>query len=206
MCPVVSFQFVKCRVSAPHLLCLWTTSPAARVLGMSFNSTTGLSTCLKSSCLKRRLLRAGTCGWRSPTFGRELLEIVLGDVVWLDLMAPHRHLVIDVTVTSARTNTNVLPIGARLPLLGSLALGAQHVKLDADLRTSALLGTPSFQSVHDNYPFAMEDGDRLAPMTAELVYCLAIFLVVRRFHCMGVDDSSSLRSGSYVRLQHFCGG
>jgi hypothetical protein len=30
------------------------------------------------------------------------------DVVWLDFMAPHRHLVVDVTVTSARTNINVL--------------------------------------------------------------------------------------------------
>jgi hypothetical protein len=63
-----------------------------------------------------------------------------------------------VTVTSARTNTNVPRIDARLPLPGSLALGAQHVKLDADLRTSALLGTLAVQSVHDYYPFALEDG------------------------------------------------
>jgi hypothetical protein len=34
-------------------------------------------------------------------------------VVWLDLMAPHRHLVVDVTVTSACTDTNVPQIGAR---------------------------------------------------------------------------------------------
>jgi hypothetical protein len=47
-------------------------------------------------------------------------------------MAPHRHFVVDVTVTSVRTNTNVPRIGARLPLFGSLALGAQHGKLDAD--------------------------------------------------------------------------
>jgi ribosomal silencing factor RsfS len=47
------------------------------------------------------------------------------DVVWLDFMALHRHFVVDVTViTSARTNSNVPRIGARLPLLGSLALGA----------------------------------------------------------------------------------
>jgi hypothetical protein len=71
-----------------------------------------------------------------------------GDVVWLDFMAPHRHLV-DLTVTSACSNTNVPRIGARLSLHGSLALGAQHGKLDADLRTSALLGTPSAQSIHD---------------------------------------------------------
>jgi hypothetical protein len=80
-----------------------------------------------------------------------------GDVVCLDFMAPHHHLV-DVTATSARTNTNVPRIGARLPLPGSLALGAQHGKLDADLRTYALIGTPSVQSIHYYYPFATEDG------------------------------------------------
>jgi hypothetical protein len=66
-----------------------------------------------------------------------------GDVGWLDFMAPHRHLVVDVTLTSARTSTNVPRICARLPLHGSLASGAHHGKLDADLRTFALLGTPS---------------------------------------------------------------
>jgi hypothetical protein len=52
--------------------------PSARAHGSSFSSTIGLSTCLKSSCLKRGLLRGGTCGWRSAVFGWELLEIVLG--------------------------------------------------------------------------------------------------------------------------------
>jgi hypothetical protein len=55
-------------------------------------------------------------------------------------------------------------IGARLPVRGSLASGAQHGKLDVDLRTFALLSTPSVQSIHDYYPFAMKDGGRLAPM------------------------------------------
>jgi hypothetical protein len=82
-------------------------------------------------------------------------------------------------------------------------LGAQHGKIDADLRTSALLGTPSVQSIHDNYPFAMEDGGRLAPMAAELACCLAILVVVRRFPGMGVADSRSLRSDCYVRMHHF---
>jgi hypothetical protein len=40
-------------VSAPQLLCLWTTPPGARTLGTSFRSTIRLSTCLKSSCLER---------------------------------------------------------------------------------------------------------------------------------------------------------
>jgi hypothetical protein len=55
----------------------------------------------------------------------------------------YRHLVVNVTVTSVRTNTSVPRIGARLPLPGSLALGANHEKLDAVLRTSALLGLPT---------------------------------------------------------------
>jgi hypothetical protein len=42
------------------------------------------------------------------------------------------------------------------------------VKLHANLRTSVALGTPSFQSVHEYYPFPLEDGERLAPMAVEL--------------------------------------
>ena len=98
-----------------------------------------------------------------------------------------------VTVTSARTNTNVPRIGARLPLPGSIDSGAQHGKLDADLRTSALPGTSSVQSVHDYYPSAMEDGGRLVPMAAELVDRLALLVAVRRFLGMGATNSRSLR-------------
>jgi hypothetical protein len=94
-----------------------------------------------------------------------------------------------------------------LVITSSLALGAQHGRLDADLRTSALLDTPSVQSVHDYYHFAMEDGGRLAPMAAELVDRIAIcFLVaVRRFPGTGAVDSRSLRSDIYFRSQHFVG-
>ena len=49
----------------------------------------------------------------------------------------------------------------------------------------------------------MEDGGRLAPMAAEFVDRLAILVVVRRFLGMGAADSRSLRSESYVRMQHF---
>jgi hypothetical protein len=122
------------------------------------------------------------------------------DVVLLDFIAPHRHLVVDVTVTSARTNSNAPRVCAHIPLLGSLVLGAQQGKLDVDLRTYGLLGTSSVQSIHDYYPFAMEDGGRLA---AELVDHLAIAVAVRRFPCMVVADSCSLRYDSYVRMQHF---
>jgi hypothetical protein len=82
-------------------------------------------------------------------------------------------------------------------------LGAQHGKLDADLHSSALLGTPSVQSVPYYYPFALEDGGGLAPMAAELVDRLAIIVAVRRFPGMGAVDSRSLRSNSCVRMQHF---
>jgi hypothetical protein len=81
-------------------------------------------------------------------------------------------------------------------------LGAQHGKLDADLRTFALLGTPSVQSVHEYYPFALKDGSRLAPMAGELVDRMAILVAVRRFPGMGAADSRSLRSDNYVRMQH----
>jgi hypothetical protein len=66
-----------------------------------------------------------------------------------------------------------------------------------------MLSTPSVQSIHDYYPFAMEDGGRLTPMAADLVYRLASLVVVRRFLGMGADDSRSLRCDSYVRMQHF---
>jgi hypothetical protein len=49
-------------------------------------------------------------------------------------------------------------------------LQAHHGKLDAGLGIFALLGTPSVQSIHDYYPFAIENGGRLAPtMAGELV-------------------------------------
>jgi hypothetical protein len=89
------------------------------------------------------------------------------------------------------------------------SLAALHWELSKAslMRTSALcfalLGTPSVQSIHDYYPFAMEDGDRLAPMAAELDDRLAILVAVRRFPGMGAADSRSLRYDSYVRMQHF---
>jgi hypothetical protein len=82
-----------------------------------------------------------------------------GDVVWLDLAAPHNKLpVADVTVAVARTNSDVTAVGAALSLLGSLVMGAPQAKMDVDLRTSSSLGTPSIKSVHDYYPLAFEDG------------------------------------------------
>jgi hypothetical protein len=74
---------------------------------------------------------------------------------------------------------------------------------DADLRISALLGTPSVQSVYVYYPFPMEDGGRLTPMADELVDRLAILVAVHRFLGMGAVDSRSLRSDNYVCMQHF---
>jgi hypothetical protein len=90
-----------------------------------------------------------------------------------------------------------------LPLPDILALGAQHGKLDAGLCLFALLGTPSILPVHDYYPFALEDGGRLAPMAAGLVDRLTILVAVSRFPGMGVAGPRSLRSDSYFRIQHF---
>jgi hypothetical protein len=60
---------------------------------------------------------------------------------------------------------------------------------------------PSVQSVHDHYPFALENRGRLAPMAAELVDRLATLVAVRRFPGMGVADSRSLRCDNYyVRM------
>jgi hypothetical protein len=86
------------------------------------------------------------------------------DMVWLDFTAPHTHMVVDVTVTRARTNSNLPAVGAPLPLHGSFVLGVQQAKRDADIRTPSYLGTPSIQTVHDYHPFALEDGGQLAPM------------------------------------------
>jgi hypothetical protein len=73
-------------------------------------------------------------------------------------------------------------------------------------RASALpffLGTPSVQSVLDNYPIALEDGGRLAPMAAELVDRLvAILVALGRFHGIGATDSRSLCYATYARMKH----
>jgi hypothetical protein len=50
----------------------------------------------------------------------------------------------------------------------TLAMEAQQAKLDADLRISSSLGTPSIQDVHDYCLFPLDDGGRLAPMAFEL--------------------------------------
>jgi hypothetical protein len=93
---------------------------------MSFSSTIGLS----NHVIEEFMLNAGA------TKGRDLrLEVRhirpgasrdrYGNVVWLEFRAP-RLIVVDLTVTSVRTFTCVPRIGARFPLLSSLALGAQH--------------------------------------------------------------------------------
>jgi hypothetical protein len=47
------------------------------------------------------------------------------DVVWLDFAAPHKHMVVDVSVISARTNSNIMAVGDPLPLHSSLAFGTE---------------------------------------------------------------------------------
>jgi hypothetical protein len=129
-------------------------------------------------------------------------EIAVGiSCGWILRLCIYKHLVVEVTVTSARTNSNVPAVGASFPLRGSLVMGAQHVKIDVDLRNSSSLGTPSIQSVHD---YTLEDGGRLAPIAVDLVDRLAILVVVRRFPSMGAADSRFLRSKSYAaRIEEF---
>jgi hypothetical protein len=79
------------RVSARHLLSLWTTSPDARALGMSFTSTIGLPTCVKSSCLKGA--RLAVAGRRSAVFGPELSDVDMG--IWCGYTSrPHTVIVL----------------------------------------------------------------------------------------------------------------
>jgi hypothetical protein len=83
------------------------------------------------------------------------------------------HLVVDFTVTSARTNSSVLVVGAPFPLLGILTVGAQHAKPEADYgpRASGRFGAPSIYSVYDFYPSILggEGWGWLVPLAVELV-------------------------------------
>jgi hypothetical protein len=109
--------------------------------------------------------------------------------VCLDVKAPHRHFVVDVTITSARTITGAPQIDARLSLPG----GTSHFRF-------------TWRAFDDYYPFALKDGGRFAPMAVELLLRMAILLTIRRFVVMNVADSRSWRSDIYVRMPHFvCG-
>jgi hypothetical protein len=79
-------------------------------------------------------LKGGTCVWRFAESGMGPLEIALE--TWLCFAAPHKHMIVDFVVTSARTNSNVPAVGISLRLLGTLTLGAKRSKLDANIRTS----------------------------------------------------------------------
>jgi hypothetical protein len=85
-------------------------------------------------------------------------------------------------------------------------LGAQHGKIDADLRASTVLGTPSAQLVDDYYPVALEDGGRLAPMAAELsawlfwwqfVASLAWVLMTLDLCALTIRSYATFRSSNY---------
>jgi hypothetical protein len=64
------------------------------------------------------------------------------------------------------------------------------------------LGTPSIQTVHECYYFALEDRGRLALMAVELVADhLEIWLAVRRAPSLGAANSRSLRCESNTRMK-----
>jgi hypothetical protein len=77
------------------------------------------------------------------------MKMSCGWILWLRL---YKHLVVDVTVTSSRTNSHVPVVGTPLPLLGNTAMGVKQAKLDVDRRTSSSLGTSSIQYAHDYDP------------------------------------------------------
>jgi hypothetical protein len=51
-------------------------------------------------------------------------------VMQLDFTSPYKHLVVDIAVTIARASCSALVCSASLLLRDSLAVGAQHAKLD----------------------------------------------------------------------------
>jgi hypothetical protein len=82
-----------------------------------------------------------------------------------------------------------------------------HFHYIAYLRTASSLGTPSIQYFMTIfYPFALDDGGRLAPLAVDLVDRFAILVVVRRFSRMGAADSASLWSKIHARMKEFVRG
>jgi hypothetical protein len=94
-------------------------------------------------------------------------------------------------------------MGASLPLPSSLVMRAQQAKLDAHLRTSSSLGTPSIHFGHEYYPFVLVGGRLAPPMAVDLVDRLAILVALRRFPSMGAADFRSLRYEIYAHLKEF---
>jgi hypothetical protein len=126
-----------------------------------------------------------------------------GDVAWLNFSRPNRHLVVDVTIPSARTNTNLTRSRTHLPVPGALGLAAQQAKFDRDVQASTRTGTPPVHTVHEYYPFVVEDGGRLAPLACELLDRLAVLVALRRFPGFGAHVARSLRSESLPRMKKF---
>jgi hypothetical protein len=81
---------------------------------------------------------------------------------WVLLPHIYKHMVGDITATSARTNSNVPTVGAPPPLPSSFPVGAQQVEMNPDIRTSSFLDEPSIQLLHYDSPFALDNGYRLA--------------------------------------------
>jgi hypothetical protein len=82
----------------------------------------------------------------------------LEDVLWPNFTAPQKHLAVDVTVASARTSSIAPAVGTPLPLPGRQAVEAPLVKRDIDLRIGYIFATPSAQTIHYYYPFALGGG------------------------------------------------
>jgi hypothetical protein len=77
---------------------------------------------------------------------------------------------------------------------------------DADIYNSSSIGTPPIQLARDYYPFAHDDGGRLAPMAVEFILVdrfTIVLVVVRRFPSLGAVDSRSLWCESFIRMKEF---
>jgi hypothetical protein len=76
-----------CRVSAPHLLCLWTTSPGAYALGTSFSSLIGIVDVLEELVLKEWAIKGRELRLKVRRIRSGASRDRHGDVVWLEFMA-----------------------------------------------------------------------------------------------------------------------
>jgi hypothetical protein len=90
-------------------------------------------------------LWGGTCVQRFAESGLGPLEIAVMRMLigWILLPHMYKHMVADITATSARTNSNVPTVAAPPPLLCSFAAGAQQAEINPDTWTSSLTSRTS---------------------------------------------------------------
>jgi hypothetical protein len=116
--------------------------------------------------------------------------------------APHKHLVVDVTVTSARTNSIVTAVGLCFLSLAGLRWGLNKLSL---ILTSALrppLACLPFSPFVTITPLLLRTGAGWL-MAVDLVDRWAILVANRHFPGVGGADSRSIRSERCTRIKKF---